>query len=299
MTALVPSTPSRTRPTGPLAGFVPAFAWGLRLALGRRRRLLTVMLVTAGVGAAAGYFSTHTDRGTARELDAAAYRLWEVLKDAVLPFCVPLAALTLVAGAFQREVSERTLVFHLVRPISRRTLYLARFLSASLVAIPVALLTPLTALAVAGLPLPASMAWSMVPTVGLGVLAMGAMTALLSAWFRYGIIASLIYVFLIDSFMNEATGTMQRLSVVHHVLSLFHRFSDPTFGELSERVRASGDALTPPSIDPSGVVFQMLEAQTIPWMEVGPACLVLVATTVLALALGGWIVAKRDYPLKD
>lgn len=299
MTALVPSTPSHARPRGLLAGFVPAFTWGLRLALGRRTRLVLVMLVTAGVGALAGFFSTHSERGVALETGPAAYQLWEILKEAVLPFCVPLAALTLVAGAFQREVSERTLVFHLVRPISRRTLYLARFLSASLVAIPVAMLTPLTALAVAGLPLPAEVAWSMLPTVGLGVLAMGAITALLSAWFRYGIIASLIYVFLIDSFMNEATGTMQRLSVVHHVLSLFHRFSDPAFGELSERVRASREAVAPIDINPSEVVFQMLEAETIPWMEVGPACLVLVATTVLALALGGWIVAKRDYPLKD
>jgi ABC-type transport system involved in multi-copper enzyme maturation permease subunit len=299
MTTLVPGTPPTTQPTGRWAGFVPAFTWGVRLALGRRRRLLIVMLVTAGVGALAGFFSTHNDHGVRTPVGEGAFQLWDVLRAAVLPFCVPLAALTLVAGAFQREVSERTLVFHLVRPISRRTLYVARLLSASLVAIPVALLTPLTALAVAGLPLPASVAWSMVPTVGLGVLATGAMTALLSAWFRFGIIASLIYVFVIDSFMNEATGTMQRLSIVHHVLSLFHRFCDPAFSALSPRVQALTSEVVEPKFDPENVVFQVLESPPIPWMEIGPASLVLLGTTVVTLVLGAWIVSKRDYPLKD
>ncbi|MFM8981157.1 MAG: ABC transporter permease subunit, partial [Planctomycetia bacterium] len=243
-------------------------------------------------------FSVHGTSGREASTDEAAYQLWSALKDALLPSAVPLAALVLVAGCFSREVGERTLVFHLVRPIARRTLYLARFCAAVTVAIPVALVPPLVALGVAGLPLPSAAAWALVPAVALGVLAFGAVTCLLSAWFRRGIIAGLVYVFLVDGFMSEASGTMQRLSLVHHVLSLFHRGADAGFGALSERVRASSEAAVP-SLNPADLISQVLSSEQVEWMQPWSAALVLLAVTAVALGLGAGRVSASDYPLKD
>ncbi len=296
--SLTPPPLNAAAPRGPFAGFWPAFTWGVKLTVGRRRRMLIVSLVAVGVGLLAGWFAGHTERGTELSQERTAFQLWRILHEALLPFCAPLVALTLVAGAFQREVSERTLVFHLVRPIARRTLFLARFLAAVLVAIPIALLTPLAALWISGLPLPPEVYLSLVPTVGLGVLAVGALTYLLSAWFKHGIVASLIYVFLVDSFLNEANGTMQRLSTLHHVLSLHHRGTDAAFAALSGRV-SKGTDVPLEGFDPSSVVFSTLEAKQLAWMESGAAALVLASVTVLALALGAWKVTRRDYPLKD
>lgn len=285
-------------PRGPFAGFRPAFTWGLKLTVGRRKRMLIVSLAAVGVGLLAGWFAGHSEHGTELSQERTAYQLWRILHEALLPLCAPLVALTLVAGAFQREVSERTLVFHLVRPIARHTLFLARFLAAVLVAVPIALLTPLAALWISGLPLPAEVYLGLVPTVGLGVLAVGALTYLLSAWFKHGIVASLIYVFLLDSFLNEANGTMQRLSTLHHVLSLHHRSTDAAFATLSDQV---GQFTTVPlqGMDAASVVFSTLEAKQLAWMESGSAALVLAGVSVLALALGAWKVSRRDYPLKD
>ena len=296
--SLTPPPLRRTSPRGPFAGFLPAFTWGLKLTVGRRKRIVIVSLIAIGVGLLAGWFAGHTERGTALSQERTAFQLWQILHEAVLPFCAPLVALTVVAGAFQREVSERTLVFHLVRPIARRTLFLARFLAAVVVAIPVALLTPLAALWISGLPLPAHVYLSLVPTVGLGVLAVGSLTYLLSAWFKHGIVASLIYVFLLDSFLSEANGSMQRLSTLHHMLSLHHRGTDAAFVALSSQV-GQESALPIEGMDAASVVFSTLEAKQIPWMETGPALLVLVGITVVALALGAWKVSRRDYPLKD
>ncbi|MFM8387228.1 MAG: ABC transporter permease subunit [Planctomycetia bacterium] len=299
MTTLVSQRPPPPPPPrGLLAGFGPAYAWGLRLALGRPLRMLVVLGVAAALGALTGWFSVHGGSGARAGDGEAAFQLWEGLKEALLPSAVPLAALVLVAGAFSREVSERTLVFHLVRPIARRTLYLARFSAAVTVAIPVALVPPLVALGVAGLPLPASTAWALVPPVVLGVLAFGAITCLLGAWFRRGIIAGLVYVFLVDGFMSEASGTMQRLSLVHHVLSLFHRGVDADFGALSERVRSSSEA-APASINPGDLISQVLSSERVDWMQPWSAALVLLAVTAVALALGAGRVSSRDYPLKD
>lgn len=297
-TLLAQRPPPPPPPRGPLAGFGAAYAWGLRLALGRRVRLLVVLGLAVALGALTGWFSVHDGAGNRASTNEGAYQLWSALKDALLPSAVPLAALVLVASSFSREVSERTLVFHLVRPIARRTLYLARFAAAVSVAIPVALVPPLVALGVAGLPLPASTAWAIVPAVALGVLAFGAVTCLLSAWFRRGIIAGLVYVFLVDGFMSEASGTMQRLSLVHHLLSLFHRGADGDFGALSERVRASSEAAVP-SLNPADLISQVLSSDQVDWMQPWSAALVLLGVTAVALAAGAGRVASSDYPLKD
>lgn len=302
------STGPRARPRyRPLQGFGAAFTWGVRLLLGRRRRLIAICLLGALLGILVG--TEGIPRFGANAEGLAAYALWQTFDESLLPYLIPLVALTLVAGGFQREVADRTLLYHLVRPISRRTLFLARFLAGVVVAVPVAILPLAFTLAFAGVDLPFSV-WASLPvTAALGVLSAGAVYYLLAAWFRYGIIAGLIYTFAIDEVVRNATGSMQKLSALFYVRSVHHRLTDEAFAALSSAVREEVqndqalsrkmrealDKIQSGQLGP-GVIP---DAERIAWMDPGTAALVLLAVTVGLLVLGLWIVSRKDYALKE
>jgi hypothetical protein len=298
MTSLVPSQAAHAAPRGLLAGFGPAFTFGVRLAAGRTLRLVLVGTGAVAVGLLAGRLATRVAAG-AHDPGAAVWQLWELLRKSLLPMGLPLVAVLLVAGAFQREVSQRTLVFHLVRPIARHTLFLARFASALLVALPVALVTPWLAVVASDLGLPGSVGNGVLLAAATGLWAYGAVALLLGALLRHGMIASLVYMFVLDPLFAESSGTLQRFSVLHHVLSVFHGSCDAAFSAASPQVASAVKArLEPPPMQGMDLTA-LLQGTPLPWTETPVSVGALLLFGALALVLGMRLVAGRDYPLKD
>ena len=286
--------PRALRPYRALQGFLPAYTWGLRLVVGRTPRLVLVVLLAALVGFIVG--SQGLGRGRFPDV---VFDLWRALDVSLLQFAVPLVALVLVAGGFQREVSERTLVYHLVRPISRRTLFLARYLAGCTVAVPVAMVPAFLTLAFSGVELPTADWVRVALPIGLGVVATGAIYYLLAAAFRFGTIAGLVYTFVIDAFIQSASGTMQKLSATYYVRSLHHQLLDPAFVERSSRVAAEVERTARPPMEGLENATLLPGAEPIAWLATRDAVLVLAVLTAGLLVLGLWIVSRRDYALKE
>jgi hypothetical protein len=285
--------PRGLKPYRPLQGFLPAFTWGIRLALGRLRRIVLVLLVGGLVGYLVGSQGPNPDR---------AFALWRDLDVALLRFVVPLVALVLVAGGFQREVTDRTLVFHLVRPISRRTLFLARYCAGIVVAVPVAIVPVWTAIHFSGVTLPAETWLHVAFAVALGVLSTGAIYYLLAAWLRFGTIAGLVYTFVVDAFVQGASGSMQKLSATFYVRSVHHDLTDPVFRSMSPRIVSAMEE----SQDLGDVAARALrgsnpipDADQIDWLGTGDALTVVLVLTTAVLLLGLALVSRRDYSLKE
>jgi ABC-type transport system involved in multi-copper enzyme maturation permease subunit len=292
--------PRALLPYRPLQGFWPAFTWGLRIALGKKRRLLIV----AALGTLVGYL-VGTRGGEKRfgvfQRDHV-FDLWSDLDVSLLRYVVPLVALVLVAGAFQREVTDRTLVFHLVRPLSRRTLFLARFLAGVVVAIPVAIVPVASTVYFSDVHLPPKIWAGVGLAVALGVLSTGAIYYLLAAWLRFGTIAGLVYTFVIDSFVQGASGSMQKLSAMFYVRSVLHDLTDAHFAQASPQVAhavAGKKSLLDKAEDAFRGDYVIPDAEPIPWLATGDALVVLGVLTAVLLALGLWIVSRRDYALKE
>jgi ABC-type transport system involved in multi-copper enzyme maturation permease subunit len=217
--------------------------------------------------------------------------LAEALEDFFLRFVLPLIALTLVAQGWAQEVSERTLVYHLVRPISRRTVFLARYASGLVPAwiAAAAFLAGLFATARASVPA------TTVAQVGfvavLGVAAVGAVYYLLAALLRHGIVAALIYTFVVETLVSSLRGSVQSLSISFHLRSLLHRWTDVAFGvDHGERPRGLED------MDLGRIVQEALREEYDTPVQ---AIVILVLVAAGSLGFGLWRVARRDFPLKD
>lgn len=270
------SAPTSTSPSPrlPLAGFLPVFWWGLTRVL-RRKKILLVALAVVGFG-----FLIGRNLGDHRTLDHLAL----VLDRAVLRFGLPLVALLLVAEGFTVEVQSRTLVYHLIRPVSRITVFLARFFSGVVPAAAVSLLLLATLVVSSGAHLDVR-TWASLPATALmASLALGAVYYALAAILRHGLVAGLIYTFVVETLISSVPGSMQRLSVMFHVRSLHHAL---TAGALP---------VVPPEIEDTPL---LQGASRIAEGGAWDSVLVLLAVTAAALAVGAWRVARRDWALKD
>lgn len=262
-------------PSRPLAGFVPIFAWGLRYVL-RWRKVLLVVVLAVATGALLGVRTSmtgHELRSLARVLDRGA-----------LGFGVPLIALLLAGDGFSYEVGSRTLGYHLVRPVSRTTVFLARFCAGFLPAAVTAFLFLATIVLASGVAVPEQVWWSLAATAGLSVLALGAIYYTLGAVLRLGLIAGLVYTFVVEMLLANVPGSMQRLSVIFHVRSLHHALTEGALPLVRPRAHRSGLLPNLPPVSDTGLVG---------------AILVLGALATVVLVVGGWIVTRRDYALKD
>jgi ABC-type transport system involved in multi-copper enzyme maturation permease subunit len=260
----------------PLHGFGPVFVWGFTRVL-RKRKLILVSVVVVVLAALIGWqISTHPRllRSLARRLDLG-----------VLSFGLPLVALVLVSDGFAREVQSRTLVYHLVRPVSRTTVFLARFFSGALPAAFVSFLLLATMTFASGAPVGGEVWLSFPVTATLGTFAVGAVYYALAAVLRHGIIAGLVYTFVVETLISSVPGSMQKLSVMFHVRSLHHGLTE-----------GSQLPLVKPEVDTN----QLLRAATkVTEDGVGEAIVILLAITAVCLAIGAWRVAVRDWALKD
>ena len=280
-----------------LAGFTTAFAWGLRLTCRLPRLLLIgglaaglcVLLASKEVGAG------HWDRPTDAWFD-----LWLLLDASLLTYVLPLIALVTIAQGFREEISRQTLVYHLVRPISRSTLFLARFLSGVVPATLLGTLALAATCVASGKPLPIHV-WLSLPLTALAAaLTVGAVYYVVTSLFRGGMIVALIYTFVFEPLFASQSGSMQKLSIMFHVRGVHHGITDVFFREQSENIRLA--------LEPKGVDFERLVwrdpsaladiAEKVAYDPLSTALLTCGLIAVVALGYGAWRTAHRDFPLK-
>jgi len=272
--------PPISRPAPPaarsaLAGFVPVFTWGVARVL-RRKKLLFVAAIVAGLAVLLGRIIADSTRPL--------QDLAEVLDFSILSFGLPLIVLILVGEGFTYEVQARTLVYHLVRPVSRTTIFLARFFSGAVPAACVALLLLVVLLAASGADVEAKVWLSLPVTAVLGTLALGAVYYALAALLRHGLIAGLIYTFVVETLISSVPGSMQKFSVMFYVRSLHHGLTE---GALPVVV---------PEIEQNPLLRAATEVSKVGTTQ---AIVTLLGITVVALAIGAWRVSTRDWALKE
>jgi hypothetical protein len=232
--------------------------------------------------------------GLARAYDPAG-GLVRTLDDAILKYVLPLVALVLVAQGFSREVADRTLVYLLVRPVSRRTIFLARYASGLVSAGFAVVLLVGTTLGLSGVRLPPATWAAILGAALIGTAAIGAVYYTLAAMFRFGTIAGLVYTFVVEVFLSGSRGNMQTLSLMYHVRSLHHRWTD---GVLLPLVKGRS-SLDGPAVD-LGPRNPLLDAAArIEYVQPAEALLVLGVLAGAVLLVGLWYVSRKDFALKD
>lgn len=298
-----PASPSSasTRSFGPLAGFGPVFTWGTRLSL-RRKRFFLIAGAAVALGALVGYTGI-AERASISggSSDRLWYALWEVLDQGTLKFLLPLCALLFVTPGFSREVQQRTLVYHLVRPVSRTTVFLARFASGLVPAILVGTLMLWSVLWFSGLEVPASVWIAVAAVSALSAVLLGSLYYMLASIFRWGVIAGLIYTFVIEAMFSAARGSLQTVSMTYHVRSFYRSLVNEVFAERSTRVAREIDPDALPDMQFDGTLAEAaVSIIQKPTYESGATAVV--TTLILAtlfLAYGVWRTKRRDFPLKD
>jgi hypothetical protein len=266
--------------------FRTLFGWGLRRSVRTKRFNATTMLalvVGGGLGWVAG-----------RQGDSV-QALWYIVGEHLLGMAVPLVALALVGSGFGEEVQDRTLVYHLVRPVSRRTVFLARYVAGLVPATCVGAALVLLALFASRVDFPPRVFLAVGVVAAVGTASTGALYYALAAVFRRGLIAGLVYTFVVEGFLQFLPGTTQKLALTHHVRSLFHRLTDDDFAARSQAVARSLDSV----VDERDPLDLLRAAARVEWTSVPSALVVCAGVAVVALWIGARAVARRDFALKD
>ena len=291
-----PREPAREAPLRPLAGFWPLFLWGLRLTC-RWPRLLAIGVPTLALSAWLGATAVGGGRGRRKDewLD-----LFVLFDEGMLAYLLPLVALLTVASGLRVEIGRKTMVYHLVRPVSRSTIFVARFASGLLPATVLGTLALAACCMTSGLDIPQSV-WLSLPVTGfIAALTVGAGYYLVTTWFRGGMIVALVYTFVFEPLFSGTRGAMQKLSLMFHVRGVHHGLTDEAFAERSDGVKRALN----PTIDFSNVdirspnFFQELQerlAYDEPW-QAFTTCLIIAGAL---LVFGAWQFSRRDFPLKD
>ncbi len=265
--------PERRRRFGPLAGFAPAFGWGL-VRVVRWRRVLIFGGVACGLALLLG--------GQVARAHHPARELARVLDRAILTFGLPLVALFLASEGYAMEVHGRTLVYVLARPVRRATFFVVRFLAGWIPAAVVSVAVLLVLWLASGVAPTGTAAWSIPVTAVLASLALGSIYYALGALFKHGLIAGLVYTFVIETLLSSVPGAMQKYSVMFHVRAVHDHL---TAGVLPvvHGPQASVELV------PIGVTAS----------SPGESVVTLLVIAAVALSLGAWRTARRDFSLKD
>lgn len=290
-------TPPSLPPLRPLAGFLPVFGWGLRLTC-RWTRLLAIGLPTIGLCvllAKGNVGAKHWDRPKDAWLD-----LWILLDEGLLAYVLPLIALLTIASGLRVEIGRKTMVYHLVRPVSRTTMFLARFASGVLPATVIGTIALAVTCLASGLEIPTAVWLSLPATAFISAVAVGSFYYLVTTLFRGGMIIALVYTFVFESLFAGTRGAMQKLSIMFHVRGVHHGLTDTAFSEQSENVtRALDPEIDLTRIDWTSVsAFQELQ-QRVAYDPPTTAFAICACIAATMLVWGAWRMGQRDFPLKD
>lgn len=289
--------PPELPPLRPLAGFGPVFGWGLRLTC-RWTRLLAVALPTVllcFVLAKSQVGQKDWERPKDAWLD-----LWILLDEGLLGYLLPLIALLTVASGLRVEIGRKTMVYHLVRPVSRTTMFLARFAAGVLPATAIGTLALATTCAASGLEIPGAVWLSLPATAFIAAVAVGAFYFLVTTLFRGGMIVALVYTFVFEFLFAGTRGAMQKLSIMFHVRGVHHGLTDDVFKERSENVvRALDPEFDIARVDWTSVsAFQELQ-ERVAYDPPATAFVICACIAAGLLTYGAWRISGRDFPLKD
>jgi ABC-2 type transport system permease protein len=271
----------------PFARFGVVLAWALRRTLRSRKFVITALLAVSGAGLLSVLVGRHSpDR---------VFDFWTALDGAFLGGGLPLIALALVAGGFGEEVQDQTLVYLLVRPVSRTTAFVGRYTGGALAGAFVGAAMVGIATLVSHARVDMGTVLTIAAIAALGVATIGALYYVLAALFRRGLVAGLIYTFVVEGLFQGIPGSTRKLSILHHVRSLFHDATDDAFVPLSpsiaEAVREAADTSRP--------AMRGLGSVVEPWTTAPVALVVCACVIVGALFIGSALIRHRDFPLKD
>lgn len=238
-----------------------------------RRALLCLGLVTIPVLAAL-FIANFAPPNSEVPAPAVGYLL-------VVQAIVPLVAVILGSAVVAEEVEDRTISYLLARPIPRPAILLGRWL-ASLILVSVllaacawlvvAILAPLTA----GDPenaVPAGYRRRLVLVVVLGGFAYTAIFAAVGAWLKRAILVGLGYTFAVEGFLANLPGSNQALTVQYYLKSYL-------MGDYPQLVeRYTGWFVNAELADPGAAMQRLL------------------IVGVVFLALGSWILSRRQFLL--
>ncbi|MCB9902445.1 MAG: ABC transporter permease subunit [Planctomycetes bacterium] len=300
---LVPhdTLPPREAPTAPrpLAGFRALFGQAFREGW-RRRRLVLLLLASIGIGALVGRLAVRVATRMTRWNDMPvdellASQLWLNVGRFVVAMLFPLIALLLGSQGFSRLRSDRTLVYHLVRPVGRGTVFLARWLAGVPSLIAVSFSAVAATVLASGVALPVAGWLGLIGVTVVAMLVLSAVYFALSAVWRHGVIIGLIYTFVIEGLLATVPGTMQRASISHHVRAVLVSWVGPAFETLGEGVAKNVQSGTSDRDAENAVSFF---GQT-EYLD-GPTALLVLLVIGAVFVLGGmYMVRRKDWPLKD
>jgi ABC-2 type transport system permease protein len=197
----------------------------------------------------------------------------------VYVFLLPLLCLCYGTQSLGGDWEERSLVWLLTRPLSRPSIYLAKFLAA----LPWTLLLTVGGLALLGA-LAGSPGWQAVedfwPAIALGTIAYLSLFQLLGAAFRRSTVIGVVYAFVLETLVGTMPGLVKRASIGFYVRC--------TIYDLAEQVGLANARGGQSGVAPEKASFYLPVS--------GPAAVTaLVLVSVALLGLGMVIFARREY----
>lgn len=183
-------------------------------------------------------------------------------------FLLPILVLTYATAAIGEEREDRTLVYTLIRPLSRFRVYLAKAVGI-LPVVATAALGGFGMICLAGGEA-GQFAWcNYWSAILLGCLAYTALFMVFGASLPKPVIMAVVYVFLIEALLGSMPGTIKRLAVSFYVNCVIF--------EAAEKV----------GVQPELPMYESVSATS--------ALLVLATGTVVLICLGGMWFARREY----
>ncbi len=286
------AAPSPRRGAGvrPFEGFGVVFQWGLRRGFSAHR-FRWAAAITIGIAVLLGLLISGDPDPVSQ--------LWLHLDDSILAVAVPLIALALAGSGYAEEIQEQTLLYHLVRLVSRATVYLGRFAAGVLPCAVGAAAVALAMTLASGVRLAFLTYLQIAAVAAIGAVVVGSVYFALGALFRRGLVAGLVYTFVVEGLCQFLPGAVQDLSLMHHVRSLLHRLTDADFASMSISVRAAIEQQKHDAAHGSGAISLIVRRAAELWSSTPKALTVCAAVLAGALLLGVRAVKRRDFALKE
>jgi len=240
----------------------------------RPKRILVWILISLALAGAA-YLYMHFDR------NANASETYNRVSDYFVYRLIPLVAAVYSIAVVGQEVSQRTIVYLVTRPIPRWVLYLSR-VAASITATAVVSVIAVFAVS-AAINGPSRVIAGAIPGdilgVCVGACAYVSFFVLLSLWINKAMVAILLYAFGLETAAANMPGDMGLLSIKNYLTII----ADKPFLQTGNRI---ADA----------VASQNALAE----MSKGTALPIMVIVTVVCLTVGAWWFSNYEYiPRED
>lgn len=207
------------------------FALSLRQMAGRRRLVIIILLASVPVGLAGILNFFLGDDADFND------EFVEIIVDGLLVSVIlPIVVMTLATSAFGNEVEDRTLNVLVLKPISRVSIVLPKFLSSVVVTGGLMALSAgavgLIALSDGG----AGAVFAVVVGAAAGVVTYAAVFTWAGLVSAKALGFALVYVFLWEGLLTSFLEGIRYLSVRGYMLAIMNALDDDTFGSLDRRV---------------------------------------------------------------